>query len=75
LTTFILPSVLAGPSIGQLRWLSTSRSSSADQQQQQQQNPQQQQLDEKELMAAAQAATAPDTFKRGDALAGGRCVS
>jgi hypothetical protein len=39
-----------------------------------QEQQKQQQLDKAALQAAAKAATAPDTFKRGDALAGGRCV-
>jgi hypothetical protein len=36
---------------------------------------QKQQLINEALLAAAKAATSPDTFKDGDLLAGGRCVS
>jgi hypothetical protein len=35
---------------------------------------QQQQQFDQVLLAAAKASTAPDTFKGGDVLAGGRCV-
>ncbi|KAF6255789.1 hypothetical protein COO60DRAFT_179427 [Scenedesmus sp. NREL 46B-D3] len=42
-------------------------------QRQLQEQQKQQQVDQEALLAAAAAATAPDTFKKGDALAGGRC--
>lgn len=65
-------------SVGQLRWLSSgssSRPGRTDPQQQQQQSvvpgihPN---MTEAEILAAAKAATAPDTFKAGDILASGR---